>query len=67
MSLSLRPDEEAMVIDWSLPVALSFADTLAMCLETITAVSVVDDEQTNVSTHFTVIHRPMRHHVTMRQ
>ena len=51
MSLSLRWEKEAMAIDWLLPVALSFADTLTMCWETITAVSIVQDEQSNVSTH----------------
>ena len=48
-SLSLRPDEEAMVIDWSLPVALSFTNTLTMHIETI---SIGWDEQSNASTHF---------------
>src|SRR6266851_229340 len=30
ISLSLRPDDEAMVMDWSLFVALSLADTLTI-------------------------------------
>ena len=49
MSLSLRPDEEVMVIDWSLLVALCFANTSTMRLETI---SIRQDKQNNASTHF---------------